>query len=89
MLEVQTKTDSHWSLSYAYLLAVHHDPTGSIDVRFSFGCITIEGQSLTELYQGLAHQNVVTIREADPEKDAPEPGRAFVRAILVSYDDEK
>ena len=89
MLELQTKTGSRWSLSYAYLLAVQHDSTGSIDLRFSFGSVAIEGKSLTDLYEGLGHQCVTTIREADPEKDRPENGRVFVRAILVSCNHEK
>lgn len=83
MLEVQTKTASRWALSYAYLLAVHHDPTGSIDLRFSFGNVVLEGQSLGELYKALAEQSVSFVREADPEKDAPEHAKPFVRAISV------
>ncbi len=54
MLEVHTKTASDWAFPYAYLLCIRHDPTGSIELRFSFGTVTIEGQNLKALHQALA-----------------------------------
>ena len=82
-LQLQTKTENLSDLCYAYLFAVHYDRTGSIKVRFSFCSVLIEGQCLSDLHQGLAKHTVTFVREADPERDIPEQGKVFVRAISV------
>jgi hypothetical protein len=40
-LELQSKTRDCWALSYAYLLSVHYDVTGSIELQFSSAKVVI------------------------------------------------
>ena len=83
-LELQTKTRDCWALSYAYLLSLHYDVTGSIEIQFSSAKVVIEGQQLKSLYDALKEQTVVSIREADLEGDNSSVGTAFVQSIAVN-----
>ena len=83
-LELQSKTRDCWALSYAYLLSVHYDVTGSIEIQFSSAKVIIEGQQLKSLYDALKEQTVVSIREADLEGDKSSVGTAFVQSIAVN-----
>ena len=85
-LELQSKTRDCWALSYAYLLSVHYDVTGSIELQFSSAKVVIEGQQLKSLYDALKEQTVVSIREADLESDRSNGGMGmtFVQSIAVN-----
>ena len=85
-LELQSKTRDCWALSYAYLLSVHYDVTGSIELQFSSAKVVIEGQQLKSLYDALKEQTVVSIREADLESDRSNggTGMTFVQSIAVN-----
>ena len=83
-LELQSKTRDFWALSYAYLLSVHYDVTGSIELQFSSAKVVIEGQQLKSLYDALKEQTVVSIREADLEGERPTGGVTFVQSIAVN-----
>jgi hypothetical protein len=85
-LELQSKTRDCWALSYAYLLSVHYDVTGSIELQFSSAKVVIEGQQLKSLYDALKEQTVVSIREADLESDRSSggTGMTFVQSIAVN-----
>jgi hypothetical protein len=52
-LELQSKTRDCGALSYAYLLSLHYDVTGSIELQFSSAKVVIEGQQLKSLYDAL------------------------------------
>jgi hypothetical protein len=82
-LELQSKTRDCWALSYAYLLSVHYDITGSIELQFSSAKVVIEGQQLKSLYDALKEQTVVSIREADWECDPSSGGATCVQSIAV------
>ena len=82
-LELQSKTRDCWALSYAYLLSVHYDITGSIELQFSSAKVVIEGQQLKSLYDALKEQTVVSIREADLESERSSGGMTFVQSIAV------
>jgi hypothetical protein len=82
-LELQSKTRDCWSLSYAYLLSVHYDVTGSIELQFSSAKVVVEGQQLKSLYDALKEQTVVSIREADLESERSSGGATFVQSIAV------
>jgi len=56
-LELQSKTRDCWALSYAYLLSLHYDVTGSIELQFSSAKVVIEGQQLKSLYDALIGTN--------------------------------
>ena len=83
-LELQSKTRDCWALSYAYLLSLHYDVTGSIEIQFSSVKVVIEGQQLKSLYDALKEQTVVSIREADLEGERPTAGVTFVQSIAVN-----
>ena len=83
-LELQSKTRDCWALSYAYLLSVHYDVTGSIELQFSSAKVVIEGQQLKSLYDALKEQTVVSIREADAECERSSGGVTFIPSISVS-----
>jgi hypothetical protein len=83
-LELQSKTRDCWALSYAYLLSVHYDVTGSIELQFSSVKVVIEGQQLKSLYDALKEQTVVSIREADLESERSSGGVTFVQSIVVN-----
>jgi len=85
-LELQSKTRDCWALSYSYLLSVHYDVTGSIELQFSSAKVVIEGQQLKSLYDALKEQTVVSIREADLESDRSNggTGMTFVQSIAVN-----
>ena len=83
-LELQSKTRDCWALSYAYLLSLHYDVTGSIEIQFSSAKVLIEGRQLKSLYDALKEQTVVSIREADLEGDNYSVGTAFVQSIAVN-----
>jgi hypothetical protein len=83
-LELQTKTRDCWALSYAYLLSLHYDVTGSIELQFSSAKVVIEGQQLKSLYDALKEQIVVSIREADSESERSSGGVTFIQSIAVS-----
>ena len=83
-LELQSKTRDCWALSYAYLLSLHYDVTGSIGIQFSSAKVIMEGQQLKSLYDALKEQTVVSIREADLEGDNSSVGTAFVQSIAVN-----
>ena len=81
---MQSKTRDCWALSYAYLLSLHYDVTGSIELQFSSAKVVIEGQQLKSLYDALKEQNVVSIREADLEGERSSGGATFVQSIAVN-----
>jgi hypothetical protein len=83
-LELQSKTRDCWALSYAYLLSVHYDVTGTIELQFSSAKVVIEGQHLKSLYDALKEQTVVSIREADLESERSSGGASFVQSIAVN-----
>ena len=83
-LELQSKTRDCWALSYAYLLSVHYDVTGSIELQFSSAKVVIEGQQLKSLYDALKEQTVASIREADLESEQSTGGVTFVQSIAVN-----
>ena len=83
-LELQSKTRDCWALSYAYLLSLHYDVTGSIDLQFSSAKVVIEGQQLKSLYDALKEQTVVSIWEADLEGERSTGGVTFVQSIAVN-----
>ena len=83
-LELQSKTRDCWALSYAYLLSLHYDVTGSIELQFSSAKVVIEGQQLKSLYDALKEQTVVSIREADLENEQSSCGMTFVQSIAVN-----
>ena len=83
-LELQSKTRDCWGLSYAYLLSLHYDVTGSIELQFSSAKVVIEGQQLKSLYDALKEQIVVSIREADSESERSSGGVTFIQSISVS-----
>ena len=82
-LELQSKTRDCWALSYAYLLSLHYDVTGSIEIQFSSAKVVFEGQQLKSLYDALKEQTVVSIREADLEGERSTGGVTFVQSIAV------
>jgi hypothetical protein len=81
---LQTKTRDCWALSYAYLLSLHYDVTGSIELQFSSAKVAIEGQQLKPLYDALKEQTVVSIRETDAECERSGGGVTFVQSIAVN-----
>ena len=83
-LELQSKTRDCWALSYAYLLSLHYDVTGSIEIQFSSAKVVIEGQQLKSLYDALKEQTVASIREADLESEQSTGGVTFVQSIAVN-----
>jgi len=83
-LELQSKTRDCWALSYAYLLSLHYDVTGSIELQFSSAKVVIEGQQLKSLYDALKEQTVASIREADLESEQSTGGVTFVQSIAVN-----
>ncbi len=83
-LELQFKTNDCWALSYAYLLSLHYDVTGSIELQFSSAKVVIEGQQFKSLYDALKEQTVVSIREADLEGEWSTGGVTFVQSIAVN-----
>ena len=83
-LELQSKTRDCWALSYAYLLSLHYDVTGSIEIQFSSAKVVIEGQHLKSLYDALKEQTVVSIREADQDSGRASVGVTFVQSIAVN-----
>ena len=83
-LELQTKTRDCWALAYAYLLRLHYDVTGSIELQFSSVKVVIEGQQLKPLYDALKEQTVVSIREADLEGERPTGVVTFVQSVAVN-----
>jgi len=83
-LELQSKTRDCWALSYAYLLSLHYDVTGSIELQFSSAKVLIEGQQLKSLYDALKEQTVVSIREADLEGERSIGAVTFVQSITVN-----
>jgi len=83
-LELQSKTRDCWALSYAYLLSLHYDVTGSIELQFSSAKVVIEGQQLKSLYDALKEQTVLSIREAESESDRCGGGMTFVQSISVN-----
>ena len=83
-LELQSKTRDCWALSYAYLLSLHYDVTGSIEIQFSSAKVVIEGQQLKSLYDALKEQTVVSIWEADLEGERSSGGVPFVQSISVN-----
>ena len=83
-LELQTKTRDCWALSYAYLLSLHYDVTGSIELQFSSAKVVIEGQQLKSLYDALKEQTVISVREADQDSDRASAGVTFVQSIAVN-----
>ena len=83
-LELQTKTRDCWALAYAYLLSLHYDVTGSIELQFSSAKVVIEGQQLKPLYDALKEQTVVSVREADQDSDRASIGVTFVQSIAVN-----
>ena len=83
-LELQTKMHDCWALAYAYLLSLHYDVTGSIELQFSSAKVVIEGQQLKSLYDALKEQTVVSIREADLEGELSSGGVTFVQSIAVN-----
>ena len=83
-LELQSKTRDCWALSYAYLLSLHYDVTGSIELQFSSAKVVIEGQQLKPLYDALKEQTVVSIREADLEGERPTGVVTFVQSVAVN-----
>ena len=83
-LELQSKTRDCWALSYAYLLSLHYDVTGSIEIQFSSAKVVIEGQQLKSLYDALKEQTVASIREADSESERSSGGVTFIQSISVS-----
>ena len=83
-LELQTKTRDCWALSYAYLLSLHYDVTGSIELQFSSAKVVIEGQQLKSLYDALKEQTVISVREADQDSDRASIGVTFVQSIAVN-----
>ena len=83
-LELQSKTRDCWALSYAYLLSLHYDVTGSIELQFSSAKVVIEGQQLKSLYDALKEQTVVSVREADQDSDRASIGVTFVQSIAVN-----
>ena len=82
-LELQSKTRDCWALSYAYLLSLHYDVTGSIELQFSSAKVVIEGQQLKSLYDALKEQTVVSIREAELEGERSSGGATVVQSIAV------
>ena len=82
-LELQSKTRDCWALSYAYLLSLHYDVTGSIEIQFSSAKVVIEGQQLKSLYDALKEQTVVSIREAELEGERSSGGATVVQSIAV------
>jgi hypothetical protein len=83
-LELQSKTRDCWALSYAYLLSLHYDVTGSIELQFSSAKVVIEGQQLKSLYDALKEQTVVSIREADLDGERSSEGMTFVQSMAVN-----
>lgn len=83
-LELQSKTRDCWALSYAYLLSVHYDVTGSIELQFSSAKVVIEGEQLKSLYDALKEQIVVSIREADLESERSSGGMTFIQSIVLN-----
>ena len=83
-LELQSKMRDCWALSYAYLLSLHYDVTGSIEIQFSSAKVVIEGQQLKSLYDALKEQTVASIREADLESEQSTGGVTFVQSIAVN-----
>ena len=83
-LELQSKTRDCWALSYAYLLSLHYDVTGSIELQFSSAKVVIEGQQLKSLYDALKEQTVISVREADQDSDRASVGVTFVQSIAVN-----
>ena len=83
-LELQSKTRDCWALCYAYLLSLHYDVTGSIELQFSSAKVVIEGQQLKSLYDALKEQTVVSIREADSESERSNGGVTFIQFIAVT-----
>ena len=83
-LELQSKTRDCWALSYAYLLSLHYDVTGSIELQFSSAKVVIEGRQLKPLYDALKEQTVASIREADLESEQSTGGVTFVQSIAVN-----
>ena len=83
-LELQSKTRDCWALSYAYLLSLHYDVTGSIELQFSSAKVVIEGQQLKSLYDALKEQTVVSIREAELEGERSSGGVTYVQSIAVN-----
>ena len=81
---MQSKTRDCWALSYAYLLSLRYDVTGSIEIQFSSAKVVIEGQQLKSLYDALKEQTVVSIREADLESERPSGCMALVHSIAVN-----
>jgi hypothetical protein len=82
-LELQTKMHDCWALAYAYLLSLHYDVTGSIELQFSSAKVVIEGQQLKSLYDALKEQTVVSIREAELEGERSSGGATVVQSIAV------
>ena len=83
-LELQSKTRDFWALSYAYLLSVHYDVTGSIELQFSSAKVVIDGEQLKSLYDALKEQIVVSIREADLESERSSGGMTFIQSIVLN-----
>jgi len=83
-LELQSKTRDCWALSYAYLLSVHYDVTGSIELQFSSAKVVIDGEQLKSLYDALKEQILVSIREADLESERSSGGMTFIQSIVLN-----
>ena len=83
-LELQSKTRDFWALSYAYLLSVHYDVTGSIELQFSSAKVVNDGEQLKSLYDALKEQIVVSIREADLESERSSGGMTFIQSIVLN-----
>jgi len=83
-LEFQSKTRDCWAPSYAYLLSLHYDVTGSIGIQFSSAKVIMEGQQLKSLYDALKEQTVVSIREAELEGERSSGGVTYVQSIAVN-----
>jgi hypothetical protein len=84
MLELITKTRDAWAFPYAYLMSLHHDITGSIELNFTTVKVIIEGRNLAKLYKAILEQLVSTIYEADPDKQPTVGDSTLIRSITIT-----
>lgn len=71
-LDLCLRTGDHWAFPYSYKTAIKFDLSGTIVVYFTTHVISIRGQNLKPLYEGLITHTVSCVREvADEFADVP------------------
>jgi hypothetical protein len=87
MLRFTMATGDVRATSYAYLINVDYDKSGTITLKFSSRTVEIKGRRLDKLFGALVNHQVISVRQHSIADVRPPAGECCVDAVTITEEE--